>query len=49
MCETFNLKIEITDEEDNGDILTAEMEQMQTFLEFKVSTLLGERFIGFYI
>lgn len=27
-----NVKIEITDEEDNGDI---EMEQMQTFLEFK--------------
>ncbi|KAA0709134.1 Highly divergent homeobox [Triplophysa tibetana] len=28
-------KIEITDEEDNGDILNAEMEQLQTFLEFK--------------
>ncbi|XP_056625641.1 highly divergent homeobox isoform X2 [Triplophysa dalaica] len=27
--------IEITDEEDNGDILNAEMEQLQTFLEFK--------------
>ncbi|XP_057182737.1 highly divergent homeobox isoform X2 [Triplophysa rosa] len=29
--------IEITDDEDNGDILNAEMEQIQTFLEFKVS------------